>query len=191
VDSQAAQRVALATHPAVKECRLWLLWNNHGVTQATHARGQATLVSCLSYLMDCSEIKLHPRSTAPHMRKAAIPEGHLPNAPPAPQTDADKNTKQVHRGKTPAAPAVFGCGLGHQNIGRMFDVFIDDHFSWDCTDPSCDQVAGAGETTFFSRFPSFYILLGSSARSQFFPGGRTAICHRPFGGDTTRNIIEN
>jgi hypothetical protein len=37
------------------------------------------------------------------MRKAVIPEGYLPNAPPAPQTDADKNTKQVHRGTMPAA----------------------------------------------------------------------------------------
>jgi hypothetical protein len=48
---QAAQRGALATHP-LKQCRLWLLRNNPGVTQATHARGQATPVSCLRCLME-------------------------------------------------------------------------------------------------------------------------------------------
>jgi hypothetical protein len=50
---QTAQRGTLATHP-LKQCRLWLLTNNPGdsVTQATHTRGQATPVSCLSCLME-------------------------------------------------------------------------------------------------------------------------------------------
>jgi hypothetical protein len=64
VGGQAAQHGALAAH-TLKQCRLWLLSNNPGVTQATHARGQATPVSCLSFLMERSVDGRVPRAEAP------------------------------------------------------------------------------------------------------------------------------